>query len=63
VGRFDSHWMKVPRWMLAPLYGYALIQMIYVFFFNLPPEWQGLLPGKTNRTKRRNESLSSDHED
>ena len=40
VGRFDSHWMKVPRWMLAPLYGYALIQMIYVFFFNLPPEWQ-----------------------
>jgi hypothetical protein len=31
VGRFDSHWMKVPRWMLAPLYGYALIQMIYVF--------------------------------
>ncbi|HEV2444911.1 MAG TPA: hypothetical protein VGS58_03280, partial [Candidatus Sulfopaludibacter sp.] len=40
VGRFDSHWMKVPRWMLAPLYGYALIQMIYVFFFALPPEWQ-----------------------
>ena len=40
VGRFDSHWMKVPRWMLAPLYGYALIQMIYVFFFRLPPEWQ-----------------------
>jgi len=40
VGRFDSHWMNVPRWMLAPLYGYALIQMIYVFFFNLPPEWQ-----------------------
>jgi len=39
-GRFDSHWMKVPRWMLAPLYGYALIQMIYVFFFRLPPEWQ-----------------------
>ncbi|HTS29053.1 MAG TPA: hypothetical protein VMH81_24445 [Bryobacteraceae bacterium] len=40
VGRFDSHWMKVPRWMLAPLYGYAMIQMIYVFFFNLPPAWQ-----------------------
>ncbi len=40
VGRFDSHWMKVPRWMLAPLYGYALIQMIYIFFFQLPPEWQ-----------------------
>jgi hypothetical protein len=40
VGRFDSHWMKVPRWMLAPLYGYALIQMIYVFFFALPPAWQ-----------------------
>ena len=40
VGRFDSHWMKVPRWMLAPLYGYALIQMIYVFFFNLPATWQ-----------------------
>lgn len=40
VGRFDSHWMKVPRWMLAPLYGYALIQMIYVFFFKLPAEWQ-----------------------
>jgi hypothetical protein len=40
VGRFDSHWLKVPRWMLAPLYGYALIQMIYVFFFNLPPAWQ-----------------------
>jgi hypothetical protein len=40
VGRFDSHWMKVPRWMLAPLYGYALIQMIYVFFFKLPPAWQ-----------------------
>ena len=40
VGRFDSHWMKVPRWMLAPLYGYALIQMIYVFFFNLPSAWQ-----------------------
>ena len=40
VGRFDSHWMRVPRWMLAPLYGYALIQMIYVFFFNLPPAWQ-----------------------
>jgi hypothetical protein len=40
AGRFDSHWMKVPRWMLAPLYGYALIQMIYVFFFKLPPEWQ-----------------------
>jgi hypothetical protein len=40
VGRFDSHWMKVPRWMLAPLYGYALIQMIYVFFYNLPAEWQ-----------------------
>jgi hypothetical protein len=40
VGRFDSHWMKVPRWMLAPLYGYALIQMIYVFFFGLPPAWQ-----------------------
>ena len=40
VGRFDSHWMNVPRWMLAPLYGYALIQMIYVFFFNLPPAWQ-----------------------
>ncbi len=40
VGRFDSHWMKVPRWMLAPLYGYALIQMIWVFFYNLPPEWQ-----------------------
>lgn len=40
VGRFDSHWMKVPRWMLAPLYGYALIQMIYVFFFQLPAEWQ-----------------------
>ena len=35
VGRFDSHWMKVPRWMLAPLYGYALIQMIYVFFIKL----------------------------
>ena len=32
--------MKVPRWMLAPLYGYALIQMIYVFFFQLPPAWQ-----------------------
>lgn len=40
VGRFDSHWMKVPRWMLAPLYGYALIQMIYVFFFKLPAAWQ-----------------------
>ncbi|HLY18263.1 MAG TPA: hypothetical protein VKR61_13615 [Bryobacteraceae bacterium] len=40
VGRFDSHWMKVPRWMLAPLYGYALIQMIWVFFFRLPPAWQ-----------------------
>jgi hypothetical protein len=40
VGRFDSHWMKVPRWMLVPLYGYALIQMIYVFFFTLPPAWQ-----------------------
>ena len=40
VGRFDSHWMKVPRWMLAPLYGYALIQMIYVFFLRLPTEWQ-----------------------
>jgi hypothetical protein len=40
VGRFDSHWIRVPRWMLAPLYGYALIQIIYVFFFNLPPEWQ-----------------------
>jgi hypothetical protein len=40
VGRFDSHWMKVPRWMLAPLYGYALIQMIYVFFVKLPPAWQ-----------------------
>jgi len=40
VGRFDSHWMRVPRWMLAPLYGYALIQMIYVFFFSLPPAWQ-----------------------
>jgi hypothetical protein len=40
VGRFDSHWIRVPRWMLAPLYGYALIQMIYVFFFNLPVEWQ-----------------------
>jgi len=40
VGRFDSHWMKVPRWMLAPLYGYAMIQMIYVFFFSLPPAWQ-----------------------
>jgi hypothetical protein len=40
VGRFDSHWMKVPRWMLAPLYGYALIQMIYVFFFRLPAAWQ-----------------------
>ncbi|HKE25659.1 MAG TPA: hypothetical protein VKB88_25045 [Bryobacteraceae bacterium] len=40
VGRFDSHWIRVPRWMLAPLYGYALIQMIYVFFFNLPPAWQ-----------------------
>jgi hypothetical protein len=40
VGRFDSHWMKVPRWMLAPLYGYALIQMIYVFFSKLPMEWQ-----------------------
>lgn len=40
VGRFDSHWIRVPRWMLAPLYGYALIQMIYVFFFNLPAEWQ-----------------------
>ncbi|HUE01443.1 MAG TPA: hypothetical protein VMR62_17860 [Bryobacteraceae bacterium] len=26
--------------MLAPLYGYALIQMIYVFFFSLPIEWQ-----------------------
>ena len=37
VGRFDSHWIQVPRWMLAPLYGYALIQMIYVFFFALPP--------------------------
>jgi hypothetical protein len=40
VGRFDSHWMEVPRWMLAPLYGYALIQMIYVFFFTLPAAWQ-----------------------
>jgi hypothetical protein len=40
VGRFDSHWIRVPRWMLAPLYGYALIQMIYIFFFSLPPEWQ-----------------------
>ncbi len=40
AGRFDSHWIRVPRWMLAPLYGYALIQMIYVFFFNLPAEWQ-----------------------
>jgi hypothetical protein len=40
VGRFDSHWMRAPRWMLAPLYGYALIQMIYVFFWNLPPAWQ-----------------------
>ena len=40
VGRFDSHWIRVPRWMLAPLYGYALIQMVYVFFFNLPAEWQ-----------------------
>jgi hypothetical protein len=26
--------------MLAPLYGYALIQMVYAFFFNLPAEWQ-----------------------
>jgi hypothetical protein len=40
VGRFDSHWIRVPRWMLAPLYAYALIQMIYVFFFDLPAEWQ-----------------------
>jgi hypothetical protein len=40
AGRFDSHWIRVPRWMLAPLYGYALIQMVYVFFFNLPQEWQ-----------------------
>ena len=40
VGRFDSHWIRVPRWMLAPLYGYALIQMVYVFFFNLPAAWQ-----------------------
>jgi hypothetical protein len=40
AGRFDSHWIRVPRWMLAPLYGYALIQMVYVFFFNLPAEWQ-----------------------
>jgi hypothetical protein len=40
VGRFDSHWIRVPRWMLAPLYGYALIQMIYVFFSHLPAEWQ-----------------------
>lgn len=40
VGRLDSHWMNIPRWMLAPLYGYALIQMIYVFFFALPPAWQ-----------------------
>ena len=40
VGRFDSHWIRLPRWMLAPLYGYALIQMIYVFFYNLPGEWQ-----------------------
>jgi len=39
VGRFDSHWMQVPRWMLAPLYGYALIQMIYVFFDQLDPAW------------------------
>jgi len=40
VGRFDSHWIRVPRWMLAPLYCYALIQMVWVFFFNLPNEWQ-----------------------
>jgi hypothetical protein len=40
AGRFDSHWIRVPRWMLAPLYGYALIQMVYAFFFNLPAEWQ-----------------------
>jgi len=39
VGRFDSHWMQVPRWMLAPLYGYALIQMIYVFFDQIDPAW------------------------
>jgi len=39
VGRFDSHWMQVPRWMLAPLYGYALIQMIYVFFDRIDPAW------------------------
>jgi len=39
VGRFDSHWMQVPRWMLAPLYGYALIQMIYVFFDRIDPVW------------------------
>jgi hypothetical protein len=40
VGRFDSHWIGAPRWMLVPLYGYALIQMVYVFFFSLPVEWQ-----------------------
>lgn len=39
VGRFDSHWMQVPRWMLAPLYGYALIQVIYVFFDQIDPAW------------------------
>ena len=39
VGRFDSHWMSVPRWMLAPLYSYALIQMVYVFLGRLDPMW------------------------
>lgn len=32
VGRFDSHWMNVPRLMLAPLYAYAMLQMVYPFF-------------------------------
>lgn len=32
-GRLDSHFFKAPRYLLAGLYGYALIQILYPDFF------------------------------
>ncbi|MDQ1613439.1 MAG: hypothetical protein QOG00_3370, partial [Pyrinomonadaceae bacterium] len=41
-GRLDSHYMNVPRWMLAPLYLYAAIQVIGPIVVN----YSGQIPDK-----------------
>jgi hypothetical protein len=37
-GRLDSHHMKIPRVLLAPLYLYVIIQLAWVIFQAQPPD-------------------------